>query len=181
MFQKNLFPLLLLFLVPVSSNAQLKDGDNLLGVSLGFWPRGSSPTLGVNFESQLTQAGIGTVSLGGVFRYYWWSVTYSNGDSRRYSFMTLGVQSNYNFNQIGDGKFVPFVGLVAGYINVSQTYTDVTKKGVHISDISYTSGAWLWAQAGLRYFFSPKVAGAVRLGFGNLDFNALELGIDFKL
>jgi hypothetical protein len=46
---------------------------------------------------------------------------------------------------------------------------------------SYTSGAWLWGQAGLRYFFSNNVAGAVRLGLGNQDFYALELGVDFKL
>jgi len=181
MLQKKFPALILLLLITSSLNAQLKDGDNLLGFTLGFWPKGNAPTLGANFESQLTQAGIGTISLGGVFRYYWYTVNYSNGDSRRYAFTTFGVQSNYNFNEIGDGKFVPFFGLVVGYNNVSHTYTDVTKSGVYVSDISYTSGAWLWAQTGFRYFFSPRVAGAVRLGLGNFDFNALELGVDFKL
>jgi hypothetical protein len=176
------FPLLVITLLVTSSLlAQLKEHDNLLGVSLGFWPKGSVPTFGVNFENQLTQAGIGTISIGGVFRYYAYTNTYSNGDSRKYTFTTFGVQSNYNFNEIGDRKFVPFLGLVLGYNNINQTYTDVTGHGVYVSNIAYSSGAWLWAQAGLRYFFSPNVAGSVRLGFGTFDFNELELGVDFKL
>lgn len=177
---KSLLLVLLLF-VSSSLYAQLKEHENLLGVTLGFWPKGSVPTFGVNFENQLNQAGIGTISLGGVFRYYAYTTVYSNGDSRRYAFSSFGMQSNYNFNQIGDGKFVPFVGLVVGYNHVNNEFTDVTKSGVFVSDISYTSGAWLWAQTGFRYFFSDRVAGAVRLGLGNKDFYDLELGVDFKL
>jgi hypothetical protein len=173
----------IIFLAVLSTSvfSQLKEKDNLLGGSIGFWAKGEVPMFGVNFESQLTQAGIGTISLGGIFRYYSYSYNYSNGDSRKYSFTSFGAQSNYNFNQIGDGKFVPFVGLVLGYNYVNSTYTDFTKHGVYVSDLSYKSGAWLWGQAGMRYFFSPNVAGSVRLGLGNNDFNTLELGVDFKL
>jgi hypothetical protein len=70
---------------------------------------------------------------------------------------------------------------VAGYNSVNSTYTDVTNHGVYVSDVTYTSGAWIWGQAGLRYFFSPSVAGTLRLGLGNNDFNTLEIGVDFKL
>jgi hypothetical protein len=179
--KKFLFFLISLVFINSGLYSQLKDKDNLLGGSIGFWAKGEVPMFGVNFESQLTQAGIGTISLGGIFRYYSYSFNYSNGDSRKYSFTSFGVQSNYNFNQIGDGKFVPFVGLVLGYNYVNSTYTDITKRGVYITDISYKSGAWLWGQLGMRYFFSPTVAGSVRVGFGNNDFNTLELGVDFKL
>lgn len=173
----------IIFLAVLSTSvfSQLKEKDNLLGGSIGFWAKGEVPMFGVNFESQLTQAGIGTISLGGIFRYYSYSYNYSNGDSRKYSFTSFGAQTNYNFNQIGDGKFVPFAGLVLGYNYVNSTYTDFTKHGVYVSDLSYKSGAWLWGQAGMRYFFSPNVAGSVRLGLGNNDFNTLELGVDFKL
>lgn len=179
---KNLLIFIFLFsVINICSYSQLKEKDNLLGGSIGFWAKGEVPMFGVNFESQLTQAGIGTISLGGIFRYYSYSYNYGNGDSRKYSFTSFGAQSNYNFNQIGDGKFVPFVGLVLGYNYVNNTYTDFTKYGVYISDVTYKSGAWLWGQAGMRYFFSPNVAGSVRLGLGNNDFNTLELGVDFKL
>lgn len=182
-FLKNVlkFILLTLLLSTLSINAQLKEKDNLLGASLGFWAKGQTPMFGVNFESQLTQAGVGTLGLGGIFRYYTFTNTYSNGDSRKYSFSSFGAQLNYNFNQIRDGSFVPFLGLVAGYNNVNNTYTDVTKNAVYVTDVSYTSGAWIWGQLGMRYFFDPKVAGTVRLGLGNNDFNTLELGVDFKL
>jgi hypothetical protein len=172
--------LLILFLT-VFSFSQLKEKDNLLGGSLGFWAKGEVPMFGINFESQLTQAGVGTLALGGIFRYYTFTNTYSNGDSRRYSFSSIGAQLNYNFNQIGDGSFVPFIGLVAGYNYVNNTYTDVTRNAVYVTDVSYTSGAWVWGQFGMRYFFNPKVAGTIRLGIGNNDFNTLELGVDFKL
>ncbi len=171
-----------LFLILGSASfSQLKESDNLLGGSVGFWAKGNVPMFGVNFESQLTQAGIGTVGLGGIFRYYTFTNTYGNGDSRRYSFSSIGAQLNYNFNQISSGSFVPYIGIVAGYNYVNHTYTDVTRNAVYVTDINYSSGAWLWGQLGMRYFFSPKVAGSVRLGLGNNDFNTLELGVDFKL
>jgi hypothetical protein len=171
----------ILLLLTCTANSQLKEKDNLLGGSLGFWAKGNVPMFGINFESNISQAGIGTFGIGGIFRYYSYTFNYSNGDSRKYSFSSFGAQFNYNFNQIGDGKFVPYAGLVLGYNNVNNTYTDFTKHGVYISDVTYSSGAWLWAQIGMRYFFSHNVAGTVRLGLGNNDFNTLELGVDFKL
>lgn len=178
---KAVLIILFTFIAVFSVNAQLKEGDNLLGGSVGFWAKGTVPMFGLNFESNVTQAGIGTVGIGGLFRFYTYSVSYSNGDSRRYTFTSFGVQVNYNFNEIGDGRFVPYFGLVLGYNYINNNYTDVTKKGVYVSDVSYSSSAWLWAQTGLRYFFSPRVAGTVRLGLGNHDFSTLELGVDFKL
>jgi hypothetical protein len=162
-----------------TSNAQLKEKDNLLGPSIGFWPSGSAPTFGLNYENQLTQAGPGTISLGGLFRYTTWRSDITTEDYWSVSYITFGLQSNYNFNEIGDGKFVPFVGLVLGYNVVNTSYT-----GPHGSIYSYSgssSGLWLWLQGGLRYFFTPRVAGALRFGFGSFNYNAIEIGVDFKL
>jgi hypothetical protein len=170
-----------LLIIAGAANSQLKERDNLLGISLGLWPSNNAPVLGVNFENQISQAGVGTFGLGGIFRYYTFGVTYSNGDSRRYTFSSFGVQGNYNFNQIGDGRFVPYLGLVLGYNSVNESYTNVTPNAVYITDITYQSGAWLWGQLGFRYFMSSSVAGGIRLGFGNNNFNAIELALDFKL
>lgn len=172
---------LTLVLLTSFTNAQLKEKDNLLGGSFGFWAKGEVPMFGINFESNVTQAGVGTLGLGAIYRHYTYTFSYGNGDSRKYSFNSIGAQLNYNFNQIGDGSFVPYVGLVAGYNYVNNTYVDYTRNAVYVTDISYSSGAWVWGQLGMRYFFSPKVAGTVRLGLGNNDFNTLELGVDFKL
>jgi hypothetical protein len=148
-----------------TSHGQLKERDNLMGGTLGFWARNSSPTLGFNYENQVTQAGIGTIGLGALLRYS----NYSNTEFERFSNIFVGGQANYNFNQIASGKFVPFLGLVLGFFSSSPNGSSLKENGL-----------WLWGQAGMRYFFTPAVAGVVRFGLGNFNFNALELGIDFK-
>lgn len=175
-----IFVFIFLFTNVLTVSSQLKEKDNLLGGSLGFWAKRNVPTFGISYENQITQAGIGTIGIGGIFRFYTYTDRYSNGDSWKYTFTSLGFQSNYNFNQIGDGKFVPFAGIVIGFNTVSATYTDVSKHSVYIGNSAYDNGVWIWGQAGMRYFFSPTVAGSVRLGGGNYDFNTLELGVDFK-
>jgi hypothetical protein len=162
-----------------SLHAQLRERDNLLGPSIGFWPSGSAPTFGLNYENQLTQAGPGTISLGGVFRYTTWRSDITPTDYWSINYYTFGLQSNYNFNEVGEGKFVPFVGLVLGYNAVNESYT--SSYGYTYNYTGTSSGLWLWLQGGMRYFFSPKVAGTLRLGLGSFNYNTIEIGVDFKL
>jgi len=161
----TIYSIIFLICLIASSQAQLKEHDNLMGGTLGFWARNSSPTFGFNYENQVTQAGIGTIGLGALGRYS----SFGNDQQERFSNVFLGGQANYNFNQIASGKFVPFLGLVLGFFSSSPNGNSLK-----------SSGLWLWGQAGMRYFFSPSVAGVVRFGLGNFNFNALELGVDFK-
>ncbi len=160
-----IYSILFLICLVLSSNAQLKEHDNLMGGTLGFWARNTSPTFGFNFENQVTQAGIGSIGVGALLRYS----NFPNDRDERFSNIFLGGQANYNFNQIGSGKFVPFLGLVLGFYSSSPNGSSLRE-----------SGLWAWGQAGMRYFFSPAIAGVVRFGLGNFNFSALELGIDFK-
>jgi hypothetical protein len=178
MSRANLFFIVLFFSVSAALQAQLKEKDHLLGPSLGLFPQRSALTLGFNYEYQLVQEGIGTISLGGIFRYTSFRDDYPFDAYFDNTYVTFGVQSNYNFNQIGDGKFVPFAGLVLGYNTVSFKF--ISKHG-YIYTQNIDSGFWLWVQGGMRYFFSPTVAGAVRIGLGNFNFNVFEIGVDFKL
>ncbi len=161
----TIYSILFLMCLIASSHAQLKERDNLMGGTLGFWARNSSPTFGFNYENQVTQAGIGTIGLGALLRYS----SFADNDQERFSNVFVGGQANYNFNEIGSGKFVPFLGIVLGFFSSSPN-------GNSLKD----SGLWAWGQAGMRYFFSPAVAGVLRFGLGNFNFNALELGVDFK-
>lgn len=158
------FTIIFLVCLIASSHAQLKERDNLMGGTLGFWAKNNSPTLGFNYENQVTQAGIGTIGLGVLLRY----TNFGNNDER-FSNIFVGGQGNYNFNQIASGKFVPFLGIVLGFFSSSPNGNSLKN-----------SGLWAWGQAGMRYFFTPAVAGVVRFGLGNFNFNALELGVDFK-
>ncbi len=179
----NLKIFLVLFLIGLSSisYSQLKKGDNLLGPTLGFWTYNSVPTFGVNYENQIEQFGDAcSFGLGGLMRYSAHTVSSEYGEvfyDYKYTYFLLGAQGNFNFNRIGDGKFVPFVGLVLGYDAINYT---ATNNGYPTYSASESSGFWLWVQGGVRYFFSPHVAGVIRIGVGNFNFNVLELGVDFK-
>lgn len=156
-----------IFFICVSAAAfgQLKQSDNLMGGTLGFWAENKSTTFGFNYENQVTQAGAGTIGLGALLRYS----NYLQNEREQFSNVFIGGQANYNLNQIGNGKFVPFIGLVLGFYSSSPDGNTLEE-----------SGLWTWAQAGSRYFFSPNVAGVARFGIGNFNFNTLELGMDFK-
>jgi len=160
----TIFSILFLLCVIATTYGQLKEKDNLIGGTLGFWARNSSPTLGFNYENEITQAGIGTIGIGALLRYS----NFTN-DNEKFSNVFVGGQANYNFNEIENGKFVPFLGLVLGFYSSSPDRFSAKE-----------SGLWLWGQGGVRYFFSPSVAGVARFGLGNFNFNALELGVDFK-
>jgi hypothetical protein len=164
----TIYSILFLLCLIVSSQAQLKEHDNLMGGTLGFWARNSSPTFGFNYENQVTQAGIGTIGVGALLRYSNYA-NFPDNRAERFSNVFIGGQGNYNFNEIANGTFVPFLGLVLGFFSSSPSGNSFRE-----------SGLWVWGQAGFRYFFSPAVAGVVRFGLGNFNFNALELGVDFK-
>jgi hypothetical protein len=161
----SIFTTIFLLCLIASSQGQLKERDNLMGGTLGFWAHNSAPTFGFNYENQVTQAGIGTIGLGALLRY----TSYAHDELERFSNIFLGGQANYNFNEIASGKFVPFLGLVLGFYSSSPNGSSLKE-----------SGLWLWGQGGMRYFFAPSVAGVVRLGAGNYHYSTLELGIDFK-
>lgn len=154
-----------LMCISASSFGQLKEKDNLLGGTLGFWAENKSSTFGFNYENQITQAGAGSIGLGALLRYS----NYSQNGNEKFSNVFIGGQTNYNFNQIGNGKFVPFIGLVLGFYSSSPDGNSVEQ-----------SGLWTWAQAGSRYFFSPNIAGVARFGIGNFKYNTLDIGMDFK-
>lgn len=151
--------------IAASSFGQLREKDNLMGGTLGFWASKSSPTFGFNFENEISQAGPGTFGLGAILRFS----NYTLDEREKFSNLFAGGQANFNFNQIESGKFVPFVGLVIGFFSSSPQGNSLKE-----------SGLWTWGQAGARYFFSPSVAGVARFGLGNFKFDALELGVDFK-
>jgi hypothetical protein len=177
----KLITIVVILLISNISYSQLKEDQHFPGVCLGFWVHGSSPTLGINYDYQMKQAGIGIFSIGGILRYWRYTQKYSDGDSWDYTNIAFGFQANYNFNQIGNGTFAPYVGLVLGYDNIGTKYTRFeTTTGIIRHDAIYNSAIQLWVQAGFRYFFNPRLAGTFRLGLGNLDFSEIELGVDYR-
>lgn len=158
----------------------LKEKNNLIGTSFGFWMHGSSPILGANYEREFKQIGAGVVGVGAIIRFWSYIEKYSYAEVN-YNNTFLGAQANYNLNKAGIGNFIPFAGLVTGYNFISDKYRSYDDNSLIAYDKTYKSGFLIWAQAGMRYFINPKLAASLRLGLGNLDFSSLELGIDIKL
>lgn len=134
------------------SFAQIKKGDNLLGPAVGFNADNSAVTLGAHYEYEILDAKFGLIGVGGSFKYY------EGGGVRN---TLLGVQGNINFTKISNGKAVPFVG--------ATTAINTAVEGLRI-----------WLQGGVRYFFTPSMAGVVRLQLGNYRLTVVEAGVDFK-
>jgi hypothetical protein len=159
--------------------AQLQQGNQMLGGSLGFSGSKTTAMIGANYEYQLPQAELGTFGVGFMGRYWLSSDNIANSVVNS-TVVTLASQINYNFNTIGNGKFVPFAGIAFGYRYVTTKYTSYDGYSLTAYDQQYKNGFLLWGQGGFRYFFSRKVAGSLRFGLSNLDFSTIEFGIDYK-
>ena len=171
----------ILFINLTQNYSQLKEGNHLAGVTIGYSAKSQNIIFGANYEYVLSPYGIGVLGIGAITRFWTHSEDILNNTSKlKNTNITLGMQVNYNFNQISNGKFVPFAGLVLGYNNVSTKYTAYNNASITGYGQTYKSGLFIWGQGGFRYFFSNKTAGVLRLGLGNFDLSGIELGFDYK-
>lgn len=163
------------FLISFPANAQLTTGANYLGPSIGLSFLGSTPEYGINFEHSMKLKDFGTVGIGGIFRYWGYNESYFDG-KWSYTNILIGAQGNYHFNTSGS-KFDPWVGVIlaydAGSVSWSGPYGNYASPS--------TGGLWTAVQGGARYWLSPNLALAARIGLGTLGYDGLDVGVDFKL
>ena len=127
--KKALLLLTLTALIVSFSYSQLKTEYHILGGSMGFSSYNSNVIIGANYEYQLPQSGVGLFGIGAMTRFWSFSEKIlENTGQLDYNNIAIGGQLNYNFNRIGTGKFIPFVGVVLGYNNVSTKYTSYNGK-----------------------------------------------------
>jgi hypothetical protein len=158
-----------------NSNAQFTPEHHYLGPSLGFSFLGSTPQFGINYEYGMDLQDFGRVGIGGIFRYFSYSENFLDG-KWSYTDVLIGAQGNYHFI-VENNKFDPWVGLTLAYDAGSVSWDGPF--GYSYATPTY-GGFFIGADAGARYWVSPKVGISARLGFGSLSYGALELGVDFK-
>jgi hypothetical protein len=163
---------------PGVSSATWEANHNYLGPSLGLAFQGSSAQLGFNFEHGMATKSLGVLGIGGVFRYWSYSEGYYAYGNWKYRNILIGAQSNYHFQLPGITALDPFAGLILAYDNGKVTWDG---PGEYNWSTPSSGGLVLSASVGARYWIKPSMALTGRLGFGNLDFGALEVGLDFKL
>ena len=146
------------------------------GAVLGLGGIGSaSASFGGRFEhaiKPLPGMGNGILGIQAAFDYYSWSAGFT-GYSWSYKYIPVGVTANYHF-KLDEPKIDPFVGLGLGYNIISCSVASGTFNG----DCGYSSGIYVIARAGARYFFSPNMALYGDVGAGGATLN---LGVTFKL
>jgi hypothetical protein len=152
-----------------SAQGRYDKGDVLInaGIGLGYYYAGGVPFLasaefGVN----------DVITVGPYFGYT--SYNWGFGSGYRLSFIDFGVRGSYHFSElfeIRNEKVDVYGGAFLGY--VVSTYPN------ELGNLDPYPGRFrLGIHAGIRYFFSEKVAGYGELGAGIAP---LSLGLSFKL
>jgi hypothetical protein len=144
-----------------------------LGPVIGLGGIGdASVAIGGRFEraiKDLPSMGNGILGFGIDVNYYSYSRTFPAGYRESWSYMPIGFSANYHF-RLDDREWDPFLGIGLGY-----SIESVSGGGI---GYSASSGLYLIARAGARYFFSPGMAVQADVGAGAAT---LSLGLIFKL
>lgn len=167
-----------LALLTSSAQAQgFRKGDHVLGANLTV---ATTPVgFGVNYEYGVTPE----IGIGGILRYWGRSQNFAGGGELTWSVIMPQAQVLYHF--MPKNEVDPFVGGRLGYAIYSSSYK-TSEFGFSYKD-SNAGGLFLTATGGVRYFFSPKVAGNANIEFriaGEDYFDSglgLTIGVDFVL
>jgi hypothetical protein len=156
-----------------SGQARYDKGDFLLnaGIGLGYYYAGGVPLL-ISGEWAVNDV----ITVGPYLGYTSYNYNWGGGNRWRYTFLDIGVRGSYHFSElfeIRDEKVDVYGGAFLGFL-VSSYSGDGT--GTFDND-PYGGGLRLGIHAGVRYYFSPRVAGYGELGYGIAP---LGLGLTFK-
>ncbi len=181
MINKKYFLILFLFLTPTIFG-QFQTNKNIVGPSVGFSFLGSSIQFGLNHEygivlDESNSDGSGKIGIGGIFRYWSYKEEFPVVEWS-YSNILIGVQTNYHF-QISKSDFDPWAGLILAY-NFGSVKSKIILQNVQFDRIK-NGGVFIGANAGLRYWIDGNTALSMRIGFGNQNYGALDLGLEFIL
>lgn len=164
--KKVLLSIIILFLTVSLTQAQYQPGKKTLGAVIGFGS-GSLPgsdgiplTVEYNFLNIIDKQvhfGVlgGFASTSEDFHWGWGKGSY------KYTNFILAAQANYHF--LSGNKFDPFAGLALGFNFASSSWTWDSGSGV--SPSASSSNIFWDLQLGCNYWFSPKWAMSVRLGY----------------
>ncbi len=169
------FVLVIIFFYSTKEYSQYQLNRNYVGPTIGFSFLGSTLQVGINYEYSLQLENVGSIGVGGIFRYWGYSSKYKDGQWN-YTDVLIGAQGNYHFTT-GDNKIDSWVGLTLAYDAGSVTWSGPKENFAEPA----IGGLFLGAQGGIRYWISPKYALVGRIGFGNLSYGSLEFGVDFIL
>lgn len=148
---------ILIFALIIFTNityAQMNLHDNYVGISVSAELDNNVLSFNGNFEHELFKIGSSLIGVGTSIKHTSWSSDVS-------SIFFVAGQINCNFANIGDGKFVPLVGIMFG------SNLDFLEP--------YYSG-----HVGIRYFVDKDISIVIKTGFGRRSYIFPEVGVDYR-
>ncbi|MGE5497926.1 MAG: hypothetical protein ACM3Q2_07650 [Syntrophothermus sp.] len=151
-----------LFLVSSIVFGQYKTGKNTAAAFLGIGGGGISGTGGIPIGVEYNFYNYGQNIQAGAFAAFSSTSEDFVVGKWNYTNIIIAAQANYHFMP-GD-KLDPFAGIALGY-DIASSSTEY-KAGFSSWNGSASSGGFVWsAQAGLNYWFTPKYAAQIRVGY----------------
>jgi len=159
---KKLTFLALVFFITSLSFGQYQVGKNTGGAFIGVGGGGLSGTGGVPIGIEYNFLNFGkNIQVGAMAAYSSTSEDFTVG-KWKYSNIVIAAQANYHF--LPGNKLDPFAGVALGYDIASSSVE--YKPGFSSWSGSASSGGFVWsAQVGCNYWFTPKFAAQIRLGY----------------
>lgn len=166
------------------AEAQLKGGDNLVNVGIGFgsaYAYGSGfkgfPAVSVAFERVIPkELGPGLLAVGGIISYR--NITHKYNDYEGDSFKTkyantvIGIRGTYHWEQLNTEKYDVYGGVQTGlrFENYRSKWIeeDVKERYTHFYGSVIVGG---------RYYFASNISAFAEVGY---DVTWTKLGISFK-
>jgi hypothetical protein len=176
------------------ARTQARAPRTVSGVSLGYsdiggvlglgGTGGADIAIGARFErifKSLPDLGDGLLGIQVGVDWWSWSARYSypgGAGSASTTVIPIGVTANYHFKVL-DKRFDPFLGAGLGY-EIANSDACVVYLGTEYcgGGGTYSSGIYVIAKGGLRYFMSPATALYVELGAGAATLN---VGATFRM
>lgn len=163
------------------SSTYIHENNSLLGPAIGYSIKSKVLSYGINYEYAFSQTGAGIFTAGIAGKYSSNNENiFDNTAKLKTSVVSLGLQSNFNLNNLSAKTIVPFAGLKIGY-NYSVTeyiFGNSVENLMHPDTKKHS--LYIFGQAGFRFFVSRGLALTIRAGSGNIDKSLLELGFDCK-
>jgi hypothetical protein len=144
------------------------------GIGLGVYNAGGIP-IGASVEVGIKD----NIAVGGFFDYARYRRNFG-GYKWNYNFLYFGGRASYHLGDLlgelglAEDKFDPYAGLSLGIKTAS--YNDNTGLDDYVSP--YSTGVFLGAHVGSRYYFNEKIGAFAEVGYG---VSALRLGLTVKL
>jgi hypothetical protein len=160
----------------------IQGGNSLIGPVIGYSLKSKVLSYGINYEYAFAQnrAGIFTAGIAGKYSLNNEDV-FDNTAKLKTSVISLGLQSNFNLNNLSSKAIVPFAGLMIGYNYSVTEYNFYNNIENPLYPDTKKHSLYILGQAGVRFFVSRRLALTLKAGSGNIDKGLIELGFDFRL